>query len=189
MKSNSNGIAAIALGVATAFLAVGAVSAAEVTELKITRDTSGDRYHRDANGTKWVLHKHNGYRIITNCGLRSTSGKGPSQDWDYAPLDDGTGAAGYIESEDQCHRLMGHQRSRPDLANKMFRGNSGDWNWYIDRSGNKHAIHSRAPAAVWQQCGLPPGKSQVMSFDEIFRINGQNEIKDLAGCVAVTGKR
>ncbi len=183
MKSYLGKYAASALGM-VALLSATPLQAQE-TPLQLTRAEGGDRFVRDPKLVKWSLNGKTGYHAITNCGLTAGS-KGPRAVWNEAPLDTGSGGAGYIESPDQCHRIMGHQKPRPDLAGKILRGNSGDWNWYIDRQGNKHSIHSRTN--VWKDCAVGKVKSQMTPFDEIFRISGQNEIKDVAGCVAVAGK-
>ncbi|MBL8514568.1 MAG: hypothetical protein JNJ55_11305 [Betaproteobacteria bacterium] len=140
------------------------------------------RYIRTLDGTYAELPPGDrGYHIATNCGLKAGP-TGPRWQWDNATEGPGGTFRGRIESEDECHAAMGHQSPAPARAGQILRGNSGDWNFFIDKQGFKRAIHSSSP--LWKECPIGQIKSQMEAFDTIFRISSGREL-DKAACLAI----
>jgi hypothetical protein len=139
------------------------------------------RYIRTLDGSYAELPPGDrGYHIATNCGLKAGP-TGPRWQWDNAADGGGGTLRGRIESEDECHAVMGHQSPAPARAGQVLRGNSGDWNFFVDKQGFKRAVHSGSP--LWKECPIGQIKSQMEAFDTIFRISSGREL-DKAACLA-----
>jgi hypothetical protein len=159
------------------------------TRMAIAKGDGDLRYVRAGDNRYWlVAYNDRGYHIVTNCGIKAIQGgKGPRHLWENPPkLPPGAVIAGQITSENQCHAAMGHQQPEPSLAGQVLRGNSGDWNYFVDKRGIKHAILSGWP--IWRECSIGQVKSREVPFDTIFRIQGSGELRDPAACNALAAE-